>query len=127
MTIGKLAQQAGVNVETVRYYQRRGLIPLPPRRDRGFRSYDDDTLHTLRFVRRLKGLGFTLTEIARVLRLRRQGGDPGPVLEEILTAKQAELERKLRELEATLRGVMAVRAAIRLARGPDRWRALEPD
>ena len=127
MTIGTLARQAGVNVETVRYYQRRGLIPEPPRRPRGFRTYDEAALRLLRFVRRLKGLGFTLVEIAQVLRLRQEGGDAGAALDALFASKLAQLEGTVRALEATARGVRAMRAQVKLVRGEDRWRVLEQD
>jgi DNA-binding transcriptional MerR regulator len=63
MTIGELADAAGVHVETVRYYERRGLLPEPPRTASGYRQYSDDDVWRLRFVARGKTLGFTLAEI----------------------------------------------------------------
>ena len=60
MTIGKLAKRAGVGVETIRFYERRGLIPEPPRRSSGYRQYDDATVLRVQFIRRAKELGFTL-------------------------------------------------------------------
>ena len=67
MTIGALARAAGVNVETVRYYARRGLLVTPERAGGGYRRYGDDALWRLQFVARAKQLGFTLTEIAELL------------------------------------------------------------
>lgn len=69
LAIGRLARSAGVHVETVRYYQRRGLLPLPPRPPRGIRVYTSDTLTRLHFIKRAQELGFTLREIAELLRL----------------------------------------------------------
>lgn len=66
-TIGRLAEAAGVHVETVRYYERRGLLRQPPRSPGGYRQYGDDDLWRLQFVGRGKTLGFTLTEIAELL------------------------------------------------------------
>lgn len=66
-TIGRLAAAAGVNVETVRYYERRGLIDQPPLPPSGYRQYSGDHLWRLRFVARGKELGFTLAEIAEVM------------------------------------------------------------
>ena len=66
-TIGRLAEAAGVNVETVRYYERRGLIDQPERSPQGYRHYDDAVLWRLSFIRRAKDLGFTLAEIATLL------------------------------------------------------------
>lgn len=69
MTISQLARQAGVQAETVRYYQRIGLLRTPRRPGRGFRSYDDEDASHLRFIRHGQTLGFTLNEIAALLRL----------------------------------------------------------
>jgi len=65
MRIGELARQAGVNVQTVRYYERRGLLDDPRGRGDGYREYGPDTLERLRFIRRAQELGFTLGEIAQ--------------------------------------------------------------
>jgi DNA-binding transcriptional MerR regulator len=83
LTIGALAAAADVNVETVRYYERRGLL-LPPRRTgSGYRQYGRDDVWRLTFIRRAKGLGFTLSEIGELL-------GNGSVLD-VLTAAQAKL------------------------------------
>ncbi|CAM5205418.1 hypothetical protein CDEN61S_00722 [Castellaniella denitrificans] len=63
MKIGELARQAGVGVETVRYYQRRGLLPVPERQGRACRSYSPDLVRTIRRIRLLRELGFSLDEI----------------------------------------------------------------
>jgi MerR family copper efflux transcriptional regulator len=62
-TIGELAEAAGVGVDTVRFYERRGLLPAPPRTASGYRQYDDEALDRLRFILRAKELGFTLAEV----------------------------------------------------------------
>jgi MerR family mercuric resistance operon transcriptional regulator len=67
LTIGALASAAGVNIETVRYYERRGLLEEPPRSPAGYRQYSSDDLWRLRFIARAKGLGFTLGEIADLI------------------------------------------------------------
>lgn len=67
MTIGKLADSVGVSVETVRYYERRGILPEPPRSPSGYRQYSDDDVWRLRFISRGKTLGFTLDEIRTLL------------------------------------------------------------
>lgn len=69
LTIGKVARAAGVNVETVRYYQRSGLVPEPPRPPGGVRRYSDETVARLRFIKRAQELGFALAEIRRLLAL----------------------------------------------------------
>ena len=71
LTIGLVARRAGVGVETVRFYERQGLIEEPPRRLSGYREYDDEVVARLGFIRRAKELGFTLKEIKELLSLRR--------------------------------------------------------
>lgn len=69
MTIGAVAKRVGVAIDTIRYYEREGLLPEPERRASGFRSYREGTVSQLRFIRRAKGLGFTLEEIRELLAL----------------------------------------------------------
>jgi MerR family mercuric resistance operon transcriptional regulator len=69
-TIASLAQAAGVNLETVRYYQRRGLMPEPARPPGGIRRYDEADAERLRFIKRAQVVGFTLAEIQALLKLR---------------------------------------------------------
>jgi MerR family mercuric resistance operon transcriptional regulator len=70
LTIGKVAQQAGVGVETVRFYEREGLIAEPPRGPSGYRHYPESVVPRLLFIKRSKELGFTLNEIKDLLSLR---------------------------------------------------------
>lgn len=70
LTIGQLAQRAGVGVETVRFYEREGLISEPPRRPSGYRDYPPEAVARIVFIRRGKELGFTLKEINELLELR---------------------------------------------------------
>lgn len=72
-TIARLAAAAGVHVETVRYYQRRRLVPEPPRPAGGIRRYTEDDAGRLRFIKRAQATGFTLNEIAQLLTLRIHG------------------------------------------------------
>jgi MerR family mercuric resistance operon transcriptional regulator len=76
MQIGDLAEQAGVNVQTVRFYERRKLLPEPPRTHSGYREYGEQELKQLRFIRQAKTLGFTLDEIRDILRSRGRGQCP---------------------------------------------------
>jgi len=69
MTIGRVAKMADVNVETIRYYQRRGLIVEPPKPIFGFRHYSDKTVSRIRFIKRAKNMGFKLREIEELLKL----------------------------------------------------------
>ncbi len=70
LTIGALARAAEVGIETIRFYERKGLLPEPPRTQAGYRQYTPDTVHRLRFIRRAQGLGFSLGEISELLDLR---------------------------------------------------------
>lgn len=80
LTTGQLAERAGVNVQTVRFYERRGLLPEPPRSPAGYRLYRRRDLQRLRFIRRAQTLGFRLAEIEELLDLRvREDGSCGAV------------------------------------------------
>jgi len=70
LTIGTIAKRSGVSVETIRFYQREGLIVEPPKPVTGFRTYPTETIGRLTFIQRSKGLGFTLAEIKTLLQLR---------------------------------------------------------
>src|SRR5690349_19590713 len=104
-SIGELARAAGVNVETVRYYERRGLLPEPPRTSSGYRRYDDDALWRLEFVGRAKQLGFTLAEIRDLL-----ATEPGAhAVDGVLRAAQA----KLAEVDAKVADLAALQCRLR--------------
>ncbi|HEX4489941.1 MAG TPA: MerR family transcriptional regulator [Acidimicrobiia bacterium] len=94
-TIGSLAREAGVNVETVRYYERRGLIRQPVRQGSEYREYSEGDIARLRLIRRAKDLGFTLTEIRELLPAADTGCADG-----VLAAARAKLTRLDADLEA---------------------------
>lgn len=97
-TIGELARRAGVNIQTVRYYERRGLLDEPERRDSGYRVYDASVLERLRFIRRAQELGFTLSEIGELLELRLEPSTTAGLVKEKAERKITEIEGKLRDL-----------------------------
>jgi MerR family copper efflux transcriptional regulator len=97
-TIGKLAQAVGVGIDTVRYYERLGLMPEPVRGINGYRRYGDTDLERLQFIRRAQELGFSLAEIDRLLTLTDQQGDRAGV-RALATSRLAEIERQLGELQ----------------------------
>lgn len=99
MTIGTLAKLAGVGVETVRFYEREGLLQQPHRPGRGFRRYTPETVRRVRFIRRAKALGFTLDEIRDLLTLRSQPGAPCSAVREQAQAKARSIDEKIRELQ----------------------------
>ncbi len=97
MTIGALAQSAGVGVETVRYYQRRGLLPQPTRPYGTIRRYGPDDASRLRFIRRAQELGFTLDEIGELLEL--QDGTDRRAVRRIARARLEQVESRLTDLQ----------------------------
>ncbi|MDT0636104.1 MerR family transcriptional regulator [Spectribacter hydrogenooxidans] len=96
-SIGQLARTAETGVETIRFYERRGLMPEPPRTSSGYRRYPLDAAERLRFIQRAKRLGFTLDEIGSLLRLE-AGGDRAEV-KKIALAKLGEIETRIADLE----------------------------
>lgn len=97
-TIGRVAEQAGVGVETVRFYQRRGLIEEPETPDRGFRVYPEETIRRILFIRRAKALGFSLGEIGELLNLRVNPGDNCSAVKAYAEAKIEAIDEKLDSL-----------------------------
>ena len=98
MKIGELAQKAEVNIDTVRYYERQGLLPEPQRLRSGYRQYALGDVSRLRFVRRAKALGFTLQEIGKLLELSSHSGKDMAGMKTTAMEKLADLEEKLTEL-----------------------------
>jgi len=97
-TIGQLAKQAGVNRETVRYYERRRLLQRPPRSVSGYRAFSEDAVKRLRFIRHPKMLGFSLDEIRDLLALRVRSVDTCDRVRGRATAKIADIDRKVEAL-----------------------------
>ena len=100
MRMGKVAGQAGVNVQTLRYYERRGLLPEPERQASGYREYDPDTIPLVRFIRRAQELGFTLVEIAELVDLRRSEPHRSSEVREIATRKIEDIGMRINRLSA---------------------------
>jgi MerR family mercuric resistance operon transcriptional regulator len=97
--IGDVAKEAGVNVQTVRYYERRGLIPAPPRRASGYREYNEETVRRIRFIRHAKDLGFTLDEIAELLAIRAEPGAPCAEVRDRARAKVSDIDERIESLK----------------------------
>ncbi|MBO9662188.1 heavy metal-responsive transcriptional regulator [Dokdonella sp.] len=108
MKIGQLAQRSGVGIDTVRYYEREGLLPKPSRLASGYRSYDLGDLKRLRFVRRGKALGFTLPEIRELLALSQHGDEDMASMKAAAQQKLADVERRLEELARIRDGLNAL-------------------
>lgn len=100
MTIGQLAKSAEVGVETIRFYEREGLIEEPPRRASGYRQYPAETVERVRFIRRAKELGFTLKEIKELLSLRAAPRTRCADVRRRAEAKVRDIDEKVRTLQA---------------------------
>ena len=98
MQIGIVAKKIGLSVDAIRFYERNGLLPRPPRTEGGFRRYGDSDLETLAFVRRVQGLGFKLSEIRGLLRLRGNRLQLCAPVQRRLQEKLGEVQRKLSDL-----------------------------
>jgi MerR family mercuric resistance operon transcriptional regulator len=106
LTIGRFAREAGVGVETVRYYQRRGLLPVPAPGVTAHREYDAELLRRLRFIRRVQAAGFTLEEVRELLRLDRSRDRQR--VRHIAGRKLDELDERARELHRLRRALQEV-------------------
>lgn len=100
MQIGQLASQAGVAIDTVRYYERQGLLPPPERRASGYRQYGQQDITRLRFIRRAKDLGFSLQEIQDLLRISATPEASRADVRALAQHRLADIERRMRELDA---------------------------
>jgi Hg(II)-responsive transcriptional regulator len=99
LTIGKLAANAEVNVQTIRYYERRGLVPEPARNTAGYRRYSPDAVSRVRFIRAAKRVGFSLDDIEELLSYRASPRRSCKGVREKALTKIAEVEEKLAELK----------------------------
>ena len=118
MTIGQLAREAGVNVQTVRYYERRRLLPAPARRASGYRAYDHAALARLRFIRRAQELGFTLAEITELLALRLDPRTTAADVKARAGRKIEDVDRRIRDLERIRAALTHLAGSCRGGRGP---------
>jgi len=117
MTIGQLAKKCNVNIETVRYYERRGLIPAASRRESGYRQFSDDTVKRIQFIKHSQEVGFTLKEISELLSLR---VDPKTTCADIMRrteGKISEVEKKIQALSRIKKALIKLRSTCS-GRGP---------
>ena len=105
MKISEVAAQAGVNIQTLRYYERRGIVEEPERTRSGYRQYPPDTVRLIRFIKRAQDLGFTLEEVEELLRLRDSQGKSRSEVRAIAEAKIRDIDQKLVRLKAILRAL----------------------
>jgi len=99
LTIGQVARLTNVEAGTLRYYEREGLLADPPRGASGYRHYSPETVARVRFIRRAKWLGFSLSEIRELLKINDAPGSTCADARELAEAKLAEIERKIGELQ----------------------------
>ena len=98
---GELAQRAGVSKDTLRFYERRGLLPSPERTANNYRAYPPEAVALVLWIRKVLAAGFTVEELARILAERDRGGVPCRTVRDLGAAKLAELEERIRELTAS--------------------------
>lgn len=100
LTIGRLAREVGINLETVRFYERQGLLPAPPRSSSGYRLFPADTARRLKFIKRAQELGFSLSEIRDLLALRMSPRTTSTEIRRHTETKIADIERKIKSLDS---------------------------
>src|SRR5712664_2692511 len=99
MQIGSVGKNVGLSVDAIRFYERNGLLPRPPRTQGGFRAYGENDVETLAFVRRVQGLGFKLSEIRGLLNLRGSRMQPCAPVRRRLEEKLSDVQQKLADLQ----------------------------
>ncbi|AMM87412.1 helix-turn-helix domain-containing protein (plasmid) [Nitratireductor rhodophyticola] len=100
LTIGHLARQTGTKVETIRFYEKNGLLPEPSRTEGNYRAYEPDHLNRLSFIRRARDLGFSLDQIRALLTLSDNRGQSCAAVDAIASEHRAEVEKKITDLMA---------------------------
>jgi len=131
LTIGQVAQRAGVNIMTVRYYERRCLVPEPPRLASGYRQYDAEVVHRIHFIKLAQEIGFSLREISELLSLRVGDENNCDEVKQKAEKKIEEIEEKMRVL-GNMKKVLKKLTAACAARTPSSRKcpileALDPD
>ena len=117
LKIGELAEQSQVNLQTIRYYEREGLLPKPPRLASGYRVFSSDAVRRVRFIKRAQELGFSLKEIKELLAIRLDPERDCSGVQKLAKAKVADIEQKIRTLQA-MRKVLGKLATACPGRGP---------
>jgi MerR family mercuric resistance operon transcriptional regulator len=105
LTIGAVSRQAGVGIETIRFYEREGLIQDPPRKESGYRQYPPDTVDRVLFIKHAKEVGFSLREIGELLELRLSPGATAADVRKRAVAKIEDITAKIRRLQRMKRAL----------------------
>ena len=108
MKVGQLAEAAGVSVQTIRFYERRGLLPVPPRLSSGYRDYPAEALRTVHLIKQMQGLGFTLRELEHFIRLLESQPHNPAERRECVEAKLRSIDEQIRRLQ-TVRDELSAR------------------
>jgi MerR family transcriptional regulator, copper efflux regulator len=125
LTIGQVADAADVNIQTIRYYERRGLCPTPRRTPAGYRQYAEDAVARLRFIKQAQNLGFSLAEIQELLGLRIRHGAACDTVARKTRAKIGLVRQKIAGLERVKRTLERLAAACAARRPTDECPILE--
>jgi Hg(II)-responsive transcriptional regulator len=125
LTIGQVATAAAVNIQTIRYYERRGLFPPPRRTAAGYRQYADDAVARLRFIKHAQELGFSLNEIQDLLKLRVRHGAACDAVERKTRQKLEVVHQRIRDLQRMKRTLERLAAACAARRPTDDCPILE--
>src|SRR5687768_15924154 len=111
LTTGELAKRGGVNLESIRFYEREKLLPKPPRTASGYRMFSEDAVRRVRFIKRAQELGFPLREIRELLALRLEPGTRCADMRQKAEAKLTDIDRKIRDLQRMKRALARLTAA----------------
>src|SRR5712692_121453 len=125
LTIGQIASAAHVNIQTIRYYERRGLFPTPRRTPAGYRQYAEDAVARLRFIKHAQELGFSLQEVQELLALRVRHGAACDVVERKTRQKIAVVQQRIRDLQRMRRTLDRLAGACAARRPTDDCPILE--
>lgn len=125
MRTGEVAEQVGVNIQTLRYYERRGLLPEPPRSAAGYRDYPSDAVRVIRFVKRAQELGFSLTMVEELLHLAEGGPENCDEAKTVAEAHLAGLDQRIAELQRMRTSLTRLVATCDLPRADRRCPLLE--
>ncbi len=105
LSTGDVAREAGVNIQTLRYYERRGLLQAPQRSEGGHRQYLAESVRLIRFIKRAQDLGFTLKEVEELLVLRSARGRECSRVQRLASAKLTDVDEKITQLRAIRRAI----------------------
>ena|SRR5437868_6925836 len=117
LTMGQVAQRGGVNPQTIRYYEREGLLPEPPRSASGYRAFSPDAVHRVLFIKRAQELGFSLAEIRELLSIQINTKKGCTDVKRLAKTKIVDIERKIRTLQSMKR-VLVKLAKVCPGQGP---------